>query len=224
MTLRASATPSPPIHRIASLPVGRSPLPKIAHPQTTRSPPAVSPALHRATQCALTHCQHRRPIPTSTGNCYPVHCTCSCPAARRLPGPPSGFLPPPPAPSPSLSVLLDYTLLLTFPNSSIPSSHSNQRRFAHPNSNPFHAHNRAIFSFRGLQKPLSPITQPHNTFHDQDTTASNDQLHDRVYRCHPLKPTGARASEELGVERNIPRSRERETERKVKSQAIFNYR
>lgn len=48
--------------------------------------------------------------------------------------------------------------------------------------------------------------------YDQNITASNDQLHDQAYRSHTLNPTGARASEELGVEtREYHIERERPT-------------
>ncbi|KAF5138516.1 hypothetical protein E5D57_002302 [Metarhizium anisopliae] len=51
-------------------------------------------------------------------------------------------------------------------------------------------------------------------FHDQNTIITNDQLHDRIHRCHTLNPTGARASEELGVE----------SESESLDQTIFNHR
>ncbi|CAH0016567.1 unnamed protein product [Clonostachys rhizophaga] len=43
----------------------------------------------------------------------------------------------------------------------------------------------------------------------ENTTASNDQLHDQVNRSHTLKPTGARASEELGEENENSRRRKK---------------
>lgn len=72
---------------------------------------------------------------------------------------------------------------------------------------------------RGLQEPLSSSQPFQPAFHDQNTKISNDHNHDRVPRRHPLNPTGARASEELGVE-----SEEREREQDPSSHTIFNHR
>ena len=110
--------------------------------------------------------------------------------------PPRGFCSPPPPPSPLL-YFLDRCLLLTFPFIHHPTinTHPDQR---------FHAVFSPSTSLGSFQRPTVASyfqTRTFITFHDQITTASNDQFQERAHRSHTLKPTGARASEELGVER-----------------------
>ncbi|KAK4059555.1 hypothetical protein Trihar35433_10831 [Trichoderma harzianum] len=128
--------------------------------------------------------------------------------------PPSGLLSASPElksfPSPPLAVFPSFTALalltrlspLRLPPSSLPPT-TNYTSFT---ASPFSVRSPTFYPSRPPE--ASVLTNPHlSSFHDQNTVFSNEQHQHRGHRSHTLNPTGARASEELGVESESERIR-----------------
>jgi hypothetical protein len=128
------------------------------------------------------------------------YCDPSHPQSRVQPPPSSSFLPihhhhqQPTTPRPLLTAAYSVRRFTVLAISGLDT-------FQHPPE--------AIASLR------SRINPPYHCFHDQNTTDPNEQIHATVHRRHTLNPTGARESEELGVEQR------RESLPQI---AIFNHR